>query len=191
MSTSPQLTPNPAAAILPVVFVILLISALLFLAFSTKVWDLSGYFKSIQNQLESFSALLNDSPSPTAALLPIATMAPTTPTSTKPKATSTPTHKPVEVCYRLNIREGEFASNKCYSKTNYDNLIYYLQRFDSANFDLQTAQGSISITCNCRNQQECDFFKDNCSQAQQQKSQAESNITKYRSMIKSIISQGK
>ena len=178
MATSPQLTPNSVAALLPVIFFILLIIALFFLLFSIKTNDFPDFLKLLQDS----------SPTPTTTILPKSTVIPSSPTL---KITATSTPKPVAICYHLTIREGEFTSNKCYSKTNFDNLNYYLQRFDSATFDLQTAQGSISITCNCRNQQECDFFKDNCSQAQSQKSQAEANITKYRSMIKSIISQGK
>lgn len=94
-------------------------------------------------------------------------------------------------CIRLNIREGEFASNKCYSQQDYDDLEYYLQRFSSAQFNLDTAESSMRITCNCRVQQECDFFKDSCERDTQQKSQAESDISKYRGTIQSIIAKGK
>jgi len=93
-------------------------------------------------------------------------------------------------CYRKNIREGEFASNKCYSKKDYEDLEYYLQRFNSAVFDKNSAEGTIKITCNCRVPQECEFFKESCTETQQKKAQAEADINKYRNIIQEIIAKG-
>lgn len=107
-----------------------------------------------------------------------------TPTQVKPA-------QPVSNCIRKNIREGEFASNKCYSPQDFEDLEYYLARYGGAKFDLSAAEGSMRITCNCRVQQECDFFKDSCERDKAQKSQAESDIAKYRSIILGIIAKGK
>jgi len=58
-------------------------------------------------------------------------------------------------------------------------------------FSLSGAESSMRITCNCRVQQECDFFKDSCERDKQQKSQAETDINKYRGIIQGIIAKGK
>ena len=122
-----------------------------------------------------------------------------------PSEIPSPTAAPVEIsvpevqqnqpvysnCVRANIREGEFASNKCYSQADYEDLKYYLQRYDSAKFSLSGAESSMRITCNCRVQQECDFFKDSCERDKQQKSQAEADINNYRGIIQGIIAKGK
>ncbi len=126
---------------------------------------------------------------------------PTPKLSITPSPTSTPVKKSapavqqtqpvVSNCIRKNIREGDFASNKCYSQGDYDDLNYYLQRYDSAKFSLSGAEGSMRITCNCRVQQECDFFKDSCERDKQQKSQAEADINNYRNTILGIIAKGR
>jgi hypothetical protein len=131
---------------------------------------------------------------PTPTPYPVVTRTPTPLTKTTPTIlppTPTTIKKVVTKCNRINIREGEFASNKCYSQVDYDNLNYYLVRYNSAKFELQIADGSISITCNCRVPQECEFFKQSCADARQKKSTAESNIAKYRATIQTIIGRGK
>lgn len=141
-----------------------------------------------------------------AADLEKATQPTPTPTPT-PKPSITPSPRPAPVkktapavgqtqpiysnCIRKNIREGEFASNKCYSQADYEDLNYYLQRYDSAKFSLSGAESSMRITCNCRVQQECDFFKDSCERDKQQKSRAEADINNYRGIIQGIIARGK
>lgn len=97
----------------------------------------------------------------------------------------------VSNCIRKNIREGEFASNKCYTQVDFEDLNYYLDRFNSAVFSLDSAESSMRITCSCRVQQECDFFKDSCEKDKQQKSQAEADINKYRGIIQGIIAKGR
>ncbi len=89
-------------------------------------------------------------------------------------------------CIRKNIREGEFASNKCYSPQDFEDLEYYLSRFNSAVFNNDGAVASMRITCSGS-----DFFKDSCERDKQEKSQAEADIGKYRGIIQGIISKGK
>ncbi len=127
----------------------------------------------------------------------------TTPTPTPtPKPSATPSQTPAPVkkfapavqqaqpvvsnCIRKNIREGEFASNKCYSANDYDDLEYYLQRFNSAVFSLDGAEASMRITCSGS-----DFFKDSCERDKKEKSQAESDISKYRGIIQGVIAKGR
>lgn len=129
-------------------------------------------------------------PTPTPLPRPSTTTSPTPPVKEiAPKVQQTQPVYPN--CIRKNIREGEFASNKCYSQQDYEDLNYYLQRYNSAMFSLSGVENSMRITCNCRVQQECDFFKDSCERDKQQKSQAEADINNYRGIIQGIISRGK
>ena len=138
-----------------------------------------------------FKKAMEPTPTPTDA--PEPTLFPTL--TPKPARRTVPVNQQAQPvysnCIRLNIREGEFASNKCYTQGDYDDLRYYLGRFSNAQFSLQSAENSIHITCNCRVQQECDFFKDSCERDKQQKSQAETDMNNYRGTINSIINRGK
>ncbi len=96
------------------------------------------------------------------------------------------TAKTVASCLRLNIREGEFAGNKCYAKKDYDDLQYYLQRYDSTGFTLNGLASQMDIVCSGS-----EFFKNDCESAKQQKSQAESDREKYKGIIQGIIARGK
>lgn len=107
----------------------------------------------------------------------VGTVTPTTSNQTVPAAPS---------CTRYQIREGEFASNKCYSNKDYDDLIYYLQRFNSAAASYNGAAASMSITCSGS-----DFFKNQCEQDKKDKADAEANINNYRGIINGIIARGK
>lgn len=139
-----------------------------------------------------FEANVNPSPTPTFPPLPTLTASPTPSPTAIPVYLTPKQWQPVfSNCIRKNIREGEFASNKCYSQQDYEDLEYYLGRYRSAKFDLSGAEGSMRITCNCRVQKECDFFKNSCERDKQQKSQAEADINKYRGIIQGIISKGK
>ncbi|MFZ2152536.1 MAG: hypothetical protein WAV41_00565 [Microgenomates group bacterium] len=184
MSKTPELPVNSVAKVLPIIWlftiITIAIAAYFYISSGALAQQFLGLFK---KQVDSY---ITPSISPTGVLK--TTSVPSAVATNKP--TSTPTKKPV-ACYRLNIREGEFASNKCYSRTDYDNLYYYLQRLDSAKFDLTAAQNSINITCNCRVPQECEFFKDSCTRDKAQKSQAETNINTYTTTIRSIIGRGR
>lgn len=129
---------------------------------------------------------------PSPSLLPAVTPTPTaTPLPVKKSQPQVQYTQPVvSNCIRKNIREGEFASNKCYSQQDFEDLQYYLQQYDSAVFSRDGAESSMKITCNCRVQQECDFFKDSCEKDKQQKSTAEANISKYKGIILGIIAKG-
>ena len=181
MSKTPEIRPNQAANILPVIWVIIVIVLCIALFFS-----LSPLEKQFKQFISDFTAAELPVISPT--INSVETLSPTTKIS--PTITPKPTKK-VVACIKYQIREGEFVSNKCYTPADRDSLIYYLNRLDSANFDLQGAQGTIDITCKCRSAEECDFFKDSCAKAQQQKSQAEASINQYRATIRALINQAK
>lgn len=181
MQNTPEIQGNPSVIVLPVIWFIFIIIAL----FVGSLYLFSGSFP---RQFTAAIVSPTITPVPTTVITPTPSPVPTKviPTEIIPRPT-----KVAASCVRLNIREGEFASNKCYSRADYDNLYYYLQKYNSAKFELQIAQGTIGITCNCRNPRECDFFKESCSSAQKQKTQAESDINKYRSLIQTIIARGK
>lgn len=129
-------------------------------------------------------------PSPTPTPKPSTTPSPT-PAPIKKSAPAAVKTKPAySNCIRKNIREGEFASNKCYSPADYEDLNYYLQSYNNAVFNLQIANDSMKITCNCRVQQECDFFKQSCEDDKNKKTQAEADINNYRGIIQGIIAKG-
>ncbi len=104
----------------------------------------------------------------------------------QPTAYPTKRQTTLPTCTNYNIREGEFASNKCYTEQDYDDLFYYLGRFQSTQSQLRGAEASIEITCNGS-----DFFKQSCEKAQADKTAAEADLAKYRSTIQAIIARGK
>ncbi len=92
----------------------------------------------------------------------------------------------VPACTQYNIREGEFASNKCYSQNDYSDLNYYINQFNSAVFSYNGANGQMSVTCNGS-----DFFKEQCEVNKKEKEQAQADMDKYRGIINGIIARGK
>ncbi len=94
--------------------------------------------------------------------------------------------KSVSSCIQYNIREGEFASNKCYLQKDYDDLIYYLNRFSSAVFSYNGAVSSMEITCSGS-----DFFKNSCEKDKATKEKAGQDMNAYRATINRIIATGK
>jgi len=88
-------------------------------------------------------------------------------------------------CTRYTIREGEFASDKCYGQKDYNDLVYYLGRFNSSVAFYNGAVSTMRITCNGS-----DFFKDSCERDKKQKETSEADMNKYRGIINGIIGRG-
>lgn len=117
--------------------------------------------------------------------------------SPTPKPTQTPTQKPntattiqqpqpvISNCIRKNIREGEFASNKCYSQQDYEDLNYYLNQYNSAVSSVSFYQTKVNISCSNN-----DFFK-TCEQDKKEQQANLDNIPRYKSIIQGIIARGK
>lgn len=114
--------------------------------------------------------------------------------SPTPLPTQTPTQKPTVIqqpqpiisnCIRKNIREGEFASNKCYSQQDYEDLNYYLSQYNSAVWDVSFYETKVRITCGNN-----DFHK-TCEQDKKDQQANSDNIPRYRSTIQGIIARGK
>ncbi len=117
-----------------------------------------------------------------------------TPTFAPKKPTAYPTKKPVTItkpadtsdCMVYKIREGEFASQKCYSQSDYEDLAYYLARYSAAISRYNGSLKSIEITCDGS-----DFFKSSCEQAKADKEDSQKKIDEYKAKIQEIIARGK
>jgi len=111
-------------------------------------------------------------------------------TETKPApthATTQPAPTPAAPsCKRMKIYEGKFASDKCYSTQDYNDLSYYLSRYNSMVSQYNSAVSSMRITCNGS-----EFFEDDCKQDKKEKEDASDKMSEYESKIKSIMSRGK
>ena len=186
MYKDPEISKNPSSIIPPIILFLIFIAAIYTIYTSIKTEGFTNSFiKPLLQQLEKIV------PEPSTTPVKIKNVISLTPTLRPTLKPPTPTKKPLPPCYRLNIREGEFASNKCYSKSVYDDLIYYLQRYDSANFDLQSALAFIKISCSCHVPQQCESNKASCAEDQQDKAQAETNLNNYRSIILGLIAKGR
>lgn len=165
----------------------------------------SGDFdKTLLQPFRQFSADLGKTleSAPTPSLTPVLTPASAAATSTSSSTTKViinqtipappkiqQTQPVVANCIRKNIREGEFAGNKCYPEQDFEDLEYYLDRYSSARSSLAGADASMKITCEGSDFSK-DFFKDSCERDKQQKSQAESDISKYKGIIQGLIAKG-
>lgn len=95
-----------------------------------------------------------------------------------------PSVPPPPACKRFNIREGEFASDKCYTSQDYDDLIYYIDRYNDSIFDYNAAGSAMNVHCNS------DYFAQYCEQDKKKRDEAQQNIDKYKETIKGIIAKG-
>lgn len=161
--------------------------------------SISGYISDIAKNLsedtqqtpsstsQSITVELSSSPSSKTEinirnLVPSPTPKPTPPLQ---KGSVSPSPS-LETCIQYKIREGEFVSDKCYSQKDYDDLLYYLQRYNSSVFNRDGATESIKITC-----KGSDFFKQSCEDDKKRLAEAEADIVKYRDIIRNIILKGK
>lgn len=118
---------------------------------------------------------------PTQKLLP--------PSPTKIQLTLVPT-KVIQSCYRFLIAESDFASNKCYSLADYQTLTSVWSKYLAAKSQLQFANKSVEITCNCQNERSCEFFKKSCEKDRQAKARAEADLNLYKTQIELLIARG-
>lgn len=136
---------------------------------------------------EDFDKTVNATPAPLPSLTTV-TPSPTPIPTAKPVKTYTPPQPVVPNCIRKNIREGEFASNKCYSEQDYEDLQYFLGRFESAKLNLSSAEGFEKIDCGAA--QTFEVKKADCEKDKQDKAAAEAEVNKYRGIIQGIITKG-
>ncbi len=176
-----------ARIIFSALLVILLISTLAGIHQGVQSGDFDRIFIAPFRQFSAdLQKAMEPTPTPTPLILPSPSFTP------KPtvKATSAPVvkqSKPVVVsnCIQKNIREGEFASNKCYSQADYEDLNYYLNQYNSAVSSVSFYETKVRITCGNN-----DFHK-TCEQDKKDQQANSDNIPRYRSIIQGIIARGK
>lgn len=89
-------------------------------------------------------------------------------------------------CTDYVIREGIFASDKCYNSKDLADLQYYIGRYNSAVFSQNAAASGMKITCSGS-----EFFKDECEEDKQQYDQAIKDQEQYKGIVQGIIAKGK
>lgn len=145
-------------------------------------------FRDFTNDLDK---AINATPAPVPTLTPMPSTS-TTSTSTSTSKVIINQTAPVQksqpaaaTCFAKNIREGEFASNKCYSQQDYEDLSYYLNKYNSAVGSVSFYQTKVNISCSNN-----DFFK-TCEQDKKDQQANLDNIPRYRSIIQGIIAKGR
>lgn len=93
-------------------------------------------------------------------------------------------------CYRVEIEEDEFKSNKCYSWDNMVKLEDYLFELDKNRMMRDSAESRIEMTCEADTESAREFFKDSCEDAREDKEDAEDKIGEYKNKIREILSKG-
>lgn len=156
----------------------------------------SGEFEKVfVKPFKQFAADLQKAMEATPAPSPLAT--PTATSSSNSSSTSTtkviinqivpqaPKSQPAAPnCIRKNIREGEFASNNCYTEQDYEDLSYYLNQYNSAVSSMSFYETKVRISCGNN-----DFFK-TCEQDKKEQQANLDNIPRYRPIIQGIIAKG-
>ena len=132
-----------------------------------------------------FTEAAKEEPTPTSVILPSITPTATPSVTQKPTQSVKQTAPAPTNCIRKNIREGEFVSNKCYTETDYEDLNYYLNQYNSAVSSVSFYETKVSISCSNN-----DFFK-TCEQDKKDQQANLDNIPRYRSIIQGIIAKGK
>lgn len=94
--------------------------------------------------------------------------------------------KSAPTCTQFKIYEGDFKSDKCYNSQDLQDLQYYIQRYNSAIFDINAAASGSKITCNGS-----DFFKDACNEDKKQYEKGKKDKEEYESKVKELIAKGK
>ncbi len=106
------------------------------------------------------------------------------------KTTVQPEPKEERKCYRVEIEEDEFKSNKCYSWDNMVKLEDYLFELDKNRMMRDSAESRIEMTCEADTESAREFFKDSCEDAREDKEDAEDKIGEYKNKIREMLSKG-
>jgi len=106
------------------------------------------------------------------------------------KPTVQPEPEEERKCYRVEIEEDEFKSNKCYSWDNMVKLENYLFELDKNRMLRDSAESRIEMTCEADTESAREFFKDSCEDAREDKEDAEDKIGEYKNKIREMLSKG-
>lgn len=93
-------------------------------------------------------------------------------------------------CYRVEIEEGEFKSNKCYTWDDHIKLEDYIWELNKNRNLLESAERRYEMTCEADTEQAREFFEDSCEDAKEDKEEAKENIDKYKDKIRDMLSKG-
>ena len=104
--------------------------------------------------------------------------------------TNQTTPKKEKECYRVEIDEKEFKSNKCYSWDDSIKLEGYLFELNKYRSIRDSAERRIEMTCEADTESAREFFKDSCKDAKKDKKEAEDKIGEYKNKIRDMISKG-
>ena len=104
--------------------------------------------------------------------------------------TNQTTPKKEKECYRVEIDEKEFKSNKCYSWDDSIKLEGYLFELNKYRSIRDSAERRIEMTCEADTESAREFFKDSCEDAKDDKKEAENKIGDYKNKIRDMISKG-
>ncbi|MBP6989741.1 hypothetical protein KBB48_03130 [Candidatus Shapirobacteria bacterium] len=127
-------------------------------------------------------------PSPTIVEV-TPTQRPVSPSPTKIPPTLVPIKAAIS-CNRFQITEPGLLSNKCYSLADYKTLVSVWPKYLTAKSQLQFANKSIEITCDCQNERSCEFFKKSCTKDREDKARAEADLNLYRTQLELLIARG-
>ncbi len=107
------------------------------------------------------------------------------------KASQTTPAKPAtgadSSCKKLTISQGEFASDKCYSITDYNELANYIRQFDSNASGYNAAAAQANVTCSGFT----DSFKQKCEQSKVDMQKYQDAMSGFRVAINAVIARGK
>lgn len=115
--------------------------------------------------------------------VPIELILPSTPTT----QTQTTKKEVSASCKTLQIPSGEFASNKCYLNSDYNELNGYLNSFNTAAFNYNSAASQANVTCGGFT----DSFKQKCEQSKKDMEAAKASMEGFRNAINAVIARGK
>jgi hypothetical protein len=100
--------------------------------------------------------------------------------------TPIPTSIPTMSCKTLTISIPEFASSKCYTTSDYNELSGYISKYNNAVSDRDFIEHKYNIVCNGS-----DFFKDECEETKIELEENRIAIEGYGSAIKAVMNRGK
>lgn len=147
-----------------------------------SVEDTDPIKETLENDVNLISSNLSYKDVPAELILPVDT-------NTKPAAKKADTTggSATPNCKQMNIPGGEFASNKCYSTADYNELNGYISAFNNASFTYNGAAGKANVVCNGFTES----FAQQCEQAKKDMDASKASMDGYRVAINAVIARGK
>lgn len=161
----------------PVVIISLIIAILMMIAFTAMGAYLGvKYFLQLDPPPQNISNSNTNVENMDAVLTPLATLTPT-------RIPFTPTPS----CIQYKIREGEFASDKCYSSSDLSDLEYQINKLNTAVFNYNGTVNQVNVTCNGFTES----FKQECEQGKKDLERYNKDIEDAKNAIRASIAKGR